>query len=316
MTTVGRVFSSKPTVTTSTQPLGFLVINGRRYRVTVKNAVLDANQETLSKIYLIAKTQLGTQSPTSSIIIKRQTTQIGSSSKSNNTSIINHQESFVNDNIQLNSSTKTPVTSDLFHQAKGRSTTCQEVFDSLFSIQKAPSAAQPTLSTSPATVSLTSQPLTATQPEPSSIPSLGGLAAHFSPGLDAASVSFEDSEDDLESSTPRSHRSTVSSSRTSSTATTDDEEEGEGSATLTPSRPVAHLTEAEETQPARTNWWSWLPSLFQRRKLPQPLQTAESEPSIILEEMAEPPASRSRASSSSSFRTAQDTVTAVSSILS
>jgi hypothetical protein len=75
MTTVDRVSSLKPTVTTSTQPLGFLVINGRRYRVTVKNAVLDANQETLSKIYLIAKTQLGAQSPTSSIIIKRQTTQ-------------------------------------------------------------------------------------------------------------------------------------------------------------------------------------------------------------------------------------------------
>jgi hypothetical protein len=319
MTTVGQVSSLKPTVTTSTQPLGFLVINGRRYRVTVRNAVLDANQETLSKIYLIAKTQLGTQSPTSSIIIKRHTTQIGSSSLSNDTLLIKHQKSFENDYIQLNSSTKTPVTRDLFNQAKGRSKTCQAVFESLFSTQKAPSAAQPTLSTSPTAVSLPSQPLTATQPKPSSIPSLEGLADHLSPALESASVSFGDSEDDLESSTPRSHRSSVSSSRTSSTAPTDDEEEGEKSATLRPSRPVAPSSDSEEAQPPTESLWSrfrsGVASIFRSKRTSRLSPPEQSEPSIILEEVPPSTSPRSRSSSRSSFRTAQETEVAVGSLL-
>jgi hypothetical protein len=127
--------------------IGYLRIENRLYRVTVKNATLPSSPETLRKIHLIAHTQLQGISNATKIVIKASTTTIhqqASASERQNTQELKQPSELTHHAYQtLVESNETPITQELYTETYDQyqtSKTCSAVFQSLFRQQDQPPA--------------------------------------------------------------------------------------------------------------------------------------------------------------------------------
>lgn len=125
--------------------IGYLRIENKRYRVTVKNATLASSPEILRKIHLIAHTQLQGISEASKIVIKQSETVI-----TTNGNTVKKYDTLVATATKLNGHTyqtlqgnETAITADQYNQLKatlGSEARCSHVFQSIFRQPSQPQA--------------------------------------------------------------------------------------------------------------------------------------------------------------------------------
>lgn len=125
--------------------IGYLRIENKRYRVTVKNATLASSPEILRKIHLIAHTQLQGISEASKIVIKQSETVI-----TTNGNTVKKDDTLVATATKLNGHTyqtlqgnEMAITADQYNQLKatlGSEARCSHVFQSIFRQPSQPQA--------------------------------------------------------------------------------------------------------------------------------------------------------------------------------